>query len=148
MNSMYLVLSAVCFILGTVLLAGGNFGEYYRHSNERYKGRALATVIEVIADKPDAAGVAAGIHTYYYPVFAYYAAGRLIKVRYTQGGYPCPYKMNEQVKICYDVHSPEKFVLAEPQNLKKVSKTGYYLGIILLVAGVAFFLIYATRFFR
>ena len=148
MNSIYLILSAVCLGLGALLLAGGNFGEYYRHSNEHYKGRALATVVEIIADKPDAEGIAAGIHSYYYPVFAYYAAGRLIKVRFAQGGYPCPYKQNEQVKICYDKNNPEKFVTAAPKNLKKASKTGYYLGITMLIGGVAFFLIYATRFFR
>lgn len=54
-----------------------------------YKGRAVATVVELAPGKPDRAGKEAGVHDYYYPVMTFYASnGRLIRERYRKGSNP------------------------------------------------------------
>ena len=43
------------------------------------KGQAEATVVEIVAGHPDEKGRQEGVHNYFYPVFAYYADGVLIR---------------------------------------------------------------------
>ena len=62
----------ILIILGVLCLAGAYIARSYRHRKEPYKGRAVATVVDIVPDTPDHKGKAAGIHDYYYPVFAYY----------------------------------------------------------------------------
>ena len=99
----------ILIILGVLCLAGAYIARSYRHRKEPYKGRAVATVVDIVPDTPDHKGKAAGIHDYYYPVFAYYAEGRLIQKRYYKGGNPCPFRRNQQVRVYYSLKNPELF---------------------------------------
>ena len=84
-------------ILGALCTLAGVLTRNLRHRKEPYKGRVMATVVEIVTGAPDRKGMEAGIHDYYYPVFAYYAEGRLIRKQFSKGGNPCPFRKNEQV---------------------------------------------------
>lgn len=139
--------SWVCMVFGVLLAIGGRIAASYRRSQEPYKGRAEATVVEIVADEPDEKGKEAGIHDYYYPVIAYYAKGRLIKKTYPEGGNPCPFTINQKFNIYYDEEQPEKCKIARTDQLKKVSRTLYIVGYGMLALGGMLFLLYAARFF-
>ncbi len=136
----------ILIILGVLCLAGAYIARSYRHRKEPYKGRAVATVVDIVPDTPDHKGKAAGIHDYYYPVFAYYAEGRLIQKRYYKGGNPCPFRRNQQVRVYYSLKNPELFKLADPGPLKLVEKGLSYGGLILCLVGLVCYLAFASRF--
>ncbi|MDO5425347.1 MAG: hypothetical protein Q4F41_16640 [Eubacteriales bacterium] len=136
----------ILMILGVVCAACGLFVQNYRHRKEPYKGRATATVVEIVADAPDAKGSAAGVHHYFYPVFAYYAGGRLIKKRYQRGGNPCPFRLNQQVPLYYKLEDPELFKIADPGPLKTVERLLYAGGAILCLLGLFCYMGFAARY--
>ncbi|MDY3919568.1 MAG: hypothetical protein SOZ59_11310 [Candidatus Limivivens sp.] len=135
----FMILGAVCGLCGVLV-------QTYRRQKEPYKGRATATVVEIVADSPDARGSAAGVHDYFYPVFAYYAEGRLIKKRYQKGGNPCPFRLNQQVPLYYKKENPELIKIADPGPLKKAERILYAGGFCLCLAGLICYLEFAARF--
>lgn len=139
--------SWVCMVLGALLAVGGRIVASYRRTQEPYKGRTEATVVEIRADEPDEKGKEAGIHDYYYPVIAYYAGGRLIKKTYPEGGNPCPFVLNQKLHLYYDEKNPEKCRIARTDQLKKISRGLYFTGYGILALGGVLFLLYAGRFF-
>ena len=107
--------SEVFFILGILLTIAGIIFREIRRAKDPYKGRAVATVVELSPGKPDRAGKEAGVHDYYYPVMSFYASsGRLIRERYRKGSNPPAFRVGEKVPIRYDVQKPERFTLNHP----------------------------------
>ena len=101
--------------------------------------------MEIVADEPDFKGKEQGIHDYFYPVFAYYADGRLIRKRYQYGSNPCKFYLNQKVKIRYKHHDPSAFVLERKNPLEQKAKFLHYAGLLLIVAGAAIFILFANR---
>ena len=64
--------SEVFFVLGILLTIAGVIFREIRRAKDPYKGRAVATVVELSPGKPDKAGKEAGVHDYYYPVMSFY----------------------------------------------------------------------------
>lgn len=145
MNNAVWSWSWICMILGVFMVAAGRAAGSYRKKLEPYKGRAEATVIDIVADAPDKEGMAAGIHDYYYPVIAYYAGGRLIKKTYPRGSNPCEFYKNQKLKIYYDEKHPSRCKIAEADRLKKLSFWLYYGGFVAGGLGCILFVLYATR---
>lgn len=146
MGSELWTLSGWLIGIGAVLIVAGLCCRYYRKSKEVYKGRADGTVIELTAGEPDEIGLRAGVHDYFYPVIAYYAKGKLYKVRYDEGGgNPCAFHIGDKLRLYYDSDHPSAIKIETPNPLKKVSKLLYYLGLLFCVAGGAAFLAFVGR---
>ena len=80
MSTMLENASEVLFVLGILFTVAGVIFREIRRAKDPYKGRAVATVVELAPGKPDRAGKEAGVHDYYYPVMTFYASnGRLIR---------------------------------------------------------------------
>lgn len=133
-------------ILGGLLLLAGAALRLYRYIKEPYKGRAVATVVEIQIDAPDTRGKERGVHDYFYAVFSYFAGSRLIKKRYPRGGNPCPFKMNERIPIYYKTEDPEVFKLADPGPLRNAEYALYACGALLLLIGFLNYMQYAVRY--
>ena len=82
-------LANLMMLLGVIFIFLGFLCRRYRNIHAKYKGRAEATVVEIVAGHPDEKGRQEGVHNYFYPVFAYYADGVLIRKRYRYGSNPC-----------------------------------------------------------
>lgn len=136
----------ILIILGMLGMAAGILLQSYRRYKEPYKGRATAAVMEIVPGPPDSKGKASGVHDYFYAVFVYYAGSRLIKKRFPKGGNPCPFYLNQQVRIYYKLEDPELFKLAEPGPQKKIEQLLYAAGAALVVLGIFSYLFYAARY--
>ena len=119
----------------------------YQESQAKYRGKAIATVVEIIADVPDKKGLDAGIHDYYYGIFAYYAEGRLYKERYRRGGNPCPFVLNQKIEIQYDTEKPNHFKIARKTQKNYLCSAMYYTGLFFCGMGGILFLLFAMRIF-
>lgn len=139
------ILGDVLIILGALVMLAGVICRNYRTSREHFKGRAEATVVEIVADEPDAHGKEQGIHDYFYPVFAYYADGRLIKQRYRYGSNPCRFHLNQKVKIHYKQTDPSVFVLERKDSMEQTARFLHYAGLFLIIMGGIVFILFANR---
>jgi len=148
MNSFIWILSWVFIILGILLIIIGNISSTFDKRKEVYKGHTVGTVVGLAAGLPDESGRESGVHDYYYPIIAYYARGQFFKERYGKGGNPCPFSLNQKLSLCYDIESPDQFIVAEPTQLHYISKVCYFTGLGLCIAGGFTFLMFAMRIFN
>lgn len=139
-------------MLGEILIALGAFAVFagviwrnYCGRREHYQGRTEATVVDIEIDEPDRKGKEMGVHDYFYPVFAYYAGGTLIRQRYRYGSNPCQFYKNQKVRIRYKLSNPAAFVLERKNPLEQKAKLLYYGGLCLILAGGAIFMLFANR---
>ena len=91
------MLGDLMMLLGVIFIFLGFLCRRYRNIHAKYKGRAEATVVEIVAGHPDEKGRQEGVHNYFYPVFAYYADGVLIRKRYRYGSNPCKFVLNQKL---------------------------------------------------
>lgn len=145
MNSFFWTLSFVLMIFGGIALAASLASRSYADKQQRYRGKAVATVVEIVVDEPDKRGREKGIHDYYYAVFAYYADGRLYKKRYEKGGNPCPFTLNQKIEIQYDEEKPERFRIREKTRLSYLTPALYYGGLCACLTGGLLFLLASMR---
>ena len=138
--------SEVFFILGILLTIAGIIFREIRRAKDPYKGRAVATVVELSPGKPDRVGKEAGVHDYYYPVMSFYASsGRLIRERYRKGSNPPAFRVGEKVPIRYDVQKPERFTLNHPGREERIEHLLYMAGLFFLLAGGSCYLLFGLR---
>lgn len=132
-------------LAGVIFIFVGFLCRRYRNIHAKYKGRAEATVVEILTGVPDEHGQEQGIHDYFYPVFAYYAGGRLIRKRYRYGSNPCKFVLNQKVNIRYKLSNPSVFIIERENYLERRARILYYTGIALILAGTFIFLLFANR---
>lgn len=140
-----LTASCVCILLGALMILLGKLWGFRIDLTEEYRGRAAGVVAEIVAGTPDAAGIRAGIHDYYYPVIAYYANGLLYRETCSQGSNPCEFSLNEKVTVCYDIQDPRRFKIQQNEKYRVLSQALYYGGFFFCCLGGIFFLLFATR---
>ena len=122
MSTMLENASEVLFVLGILFTVAGVIFREIRRAKDPYKGRAVATVVELAPGKPDRAGKEAGVHDYYYPVMTFYASnGRLIRERYRKGSNPPAFRVGEKVPVRYDAEKPERFTPTPAKPSRKAS---------------------------
>lgn len=137
--------SEILFVIGILLTVAGIFYRLYRQRKDPYKGRATATVVGLIPDTPDSQGRAAGIHDYYYPVFAYYANGRLMKKRYNKGSNPPAFHIGDKVPLRFDTNAPEHFALCLPGKEDHLERFLYLGGLLCIIGGLVCYLLFGLR---
>ena len=62
------MLGDLMMLLGVIFIFLGFLCRRYRNIHAKYKGRAEATVVEIVAGHPDEKGRQEGVHNYFYPV--------------------------------------------------------------------------------
>ena len=102
--------SLVLIVIGLLAFAAGIILQVIRREKEQAVRRVQARVVELVLDE-NTKGSAYGLRNSYYPVFEYYADGKLIKVRHKEGAWPSRYKVNDRVSLLYDPEEPESVLL-------------------------------------
>ena len=129
------MLGDLMMLLGVIFIFLGFLCRRYRNIHAKYKGRAEATVVEIVAGHPDEKGRQEGVHNYFYPVFAYYADGVLIRKRYRYGSNPCKFVLNQKSEYQIQDFKSIDFIIERGNYLERRAKILYYLGIFLVLAG-------------
>lgn len=139
--------TASCFliILGMLLLAGGLGCRFYLGQRDSMKGRTVAKVVELLLQEPAQRERPMYYKNCYYPVFEYYAEGKLYKVTYPHGSYPSAFRINQEVKLCYNKENPQEYEIQGTNTLKIVSDALYGAGVVCILTGCIIFVIFALR---
>lgn len=108
-----------------------------------YPSRTEARVVDIVAVPREGDAALSEYHNRLAAVFEFYADGRPVKVVDTTEAYPCPYRKNERIQICYDPVDPKRHKVIKKDKWKVRSKRFNRLGILLVLAGCGLFLFYA-----
>lgn len=138
--------TASCFLIifGIILLCSGLGCQFYINYKEPLKGRAVARVVELLLQEPEEKGIWP-YKNCYYPVFEYYAEGKLHKVVYPEGAYPSPFRINQEIKLKYEKSDPLQYKIMERNTLKTAADALYISGVVCIAAGCIIFVIFALR---
>lgn len=138
--------TASCFLIifGILLLGAGLGCQFYVNYKEPLKGRAVAKVVELLLQEPEEKGNWP-YKNCYYPVFEYYAEGKLHKVVYPEGAYPSPFRINQEIKLKYAKEDPLEYRIMEKNTLKMTADALYASGVVCIAAGCIIFVIFALR---
>lgn len=139
--------TASCFLIifGIILLGAGLGCQIYLNYKEPLKGRATAKVVELLLQEPERKDPGLPYKNQYYPVFEYYAEGKLHKVVYPLGAYPSPFKRNQEIKLKYDKSDPLNYKIMEKNTLQLAADALYAVGVVCIAAGCIIFVIFALR---
>lgn len=140
--------SLFLIITGLLSLAGSAACRFYQSYKEPGKERITARVVDLILREPKLGDGSRPYKNYYYPVFEYYAGGRLYKVVHPQGAYPSPYRINQEIKLCYRKDDPEEYEIAGNNTLLMAAGGLFAAGVICLFAGCIVFVMFALRSHR
>lgn len=133
-----LILGAVFAVVAVVLKAYGN-------RDTRHGKVTEARVVDIVAEPRTGEAALSEFRNRQAAVFEFYAEGKLIKVMDKTDRYPCPYYMNQRLKICYDPSNPENFSIVQVNKWSRVAFGMNYLSIMCIVLGCLFFLMHASR---
>lgn len=138
--------SIILMILGTgALVASALFGRRARRKRP-YQKCAEARVVEIVGVPREGNHLPrTGFQNRLAAVLEFYADGRPVKVTDPSDRYPCPYRLNESVPICYNPADPQQFQIIRKNRYDYLAPAANAIGMLLLVAGVVLFLVYATR---
>lgn len=138
-------ISCVVLALGFICGGAGLFFRYYSRRNESYKGHAEARVVDIVAESRKGQASFSEFHNRQAAVFEFYAGGKLIKVKDPTDTYPCPYHLNQRIRINYDIDEPEHFYIEGKNRWEQLASAVSILGVTCIVAGCVLFLLYAAR---
>ena len=137
--------SCLLFVLGFLCVLAGEAVKFLFRQNGPYAARAQAKVVDIVARPRSAEASLSEFHNNQVAVFEFFANGRPVKVSDTADTYPCPYHMNQSVTVCYNPAKPEQFCIAPHDKRRLVTRTLGVVGVVLILAGCALFLMYAAR---
>lgn len=142
-NDLWIV-SCVLLVLGALCAAAGTAFKYYGMREDDYPGHAEAEVVDIIPVARTDRSVFSEFSNRQAAVFQFYADGKLRKVVDTSEVYPCPYKLNQRVKICYDPADPERYSIPVTNKWKRMGSILSTAGPAALCAGCLLYLFYAS----
>lgn len=119
--------------------------KYYGERQEVYPGRTEARVVEIVTEPRTGDATLSEFRHRQAAVFEFYAGGKLIKVKDPSDTYPCPYKLHQRVKICYDPYDPQQYRILGKNKWKDAGRCVYALSIFSFVLGGVLFLMHASR---
>ena len=143
MSRAWFYLSLVTLLLGAACIIAGAIMRARRRAEREYEGETKAKVVDLLLrEDPLPSG---GFRNKYYPVFQFYAGGKLCEKIYPFGAYPAAWTIGQSVDLEYDPADPSNFRIREP-DLRQVLPTVLYMGgYVLVVIGIILFLFYALR---
>jgi hypothetical protein len=142
-NGLWL-LSCFLLIFGFVFGGASFFLAHYAAQHEQYKGRAEARVVNIVAEPRTGEASLSEFRNRQVAVFEFFAGGQLYKVYDKADTYPCPYDLNQRVRIVYDPASPEDFCIEQKNLWRRLSHIANLLGVACLLAGCIAFFLYAV----
>lgn len=137
--------SLFLIILGLVSLAGGVASKIYQEYREAGRARVTARVVDLILKESESADPRFAYKNCYYPVFEYYAGGKLYKITHPRGSYPSAFRINQEVKLTYDKEDPSNYEIAQSDLWGTLSVALYGVGVAFLCAAFLLFVIFARR---
>lgn len=145
MYSMLWNMSCALLVLGALCAAAALFLRIYAQKDEVYRGHAEARVVDIVAERRTGDASLSEFRNRQAAVFEFYANGQLYKVRDPADTYPCPYYLNQRVRINYDEGHPERFEIARPGIWERLASVSNILGVCFILAGCVLYLVYAAR---
>lgn len=139
------IVSCVLLAVGFCCTAAGAVWKFALHRTDRYEGHAEARVVDIVTKPRGGQASLSEFRNNRVAVFEFFADGRLVKVSDTADTYPCPYRMNQKVSVCYDPADPERFEVETADIKLRIADAVRLFGITFAVAGCALFLLYAAR---
>ncbi|MCD7882456.1 MAG: DUF3592 domain-containing protein [Lachnospiraceae bacterium] len=136
---------AVLVVLGLIADIAGLIVKTYSAYRRPYEGYTEAKVVDIISVERDR-NAESRYRNRQAAVFQYFAEGKLVKVVDSEDAYPCPYKLGQRVRLCYDSENPEKYKVLREEKMRYRSIALNVIGVILIMAGVLMFLAYAMRY--
>ena len=144
MNKGLWFFSLALLILGFAALILGVLSSRRRVRGRRRGEHTSAKVVElVLVENPE--GAVDGRRNLYYPVFEFYASGRLCKYRGREGAWPSPYRIGQTVHIVYDPGRPELFRVAAGSSMAYLPEILWGVGGLMILISVIIFLRFAVR---
>lgn len=143
-NTMWNI-SCLLIVAGFICTLAGEAVKLLYRRDGSYTGRAQAKVVDIVAKPRSAEASLSEFRNNQVAVFEFFANGRPVKVNDTADTYPCPYRMNQNVTVCYDPARPERFYIASHDKKSVIARTLGVCGVVLILAGGALFLMYAAR---
>ena len=138
-GSCILLVLGVLFAAVTVVLKG------YGNRDIRHRRITEARVVDIIAEPRTGDAALSEFRNRQAAVFEFYADGNLGMIMDKKDTYPCPYYMNQRLKICYDPANPEDFFIVQVNKWNRIALGMNYLSIVCIVMGCIFFLLHASR---
>lgn len=139
------VFSCVILLLGAVFAIVGMVLRYRWEQDEIYQGRAEAKVVEIRTEPYVPEHSLPQFRNRQIAVFQFIVGGNVITVDDNSDAFPCPYELNQKVKICYNKKNPEQYRLFSANFHAVFSRVVYDAGIAFICTGVALFFVYAVR---
>lgn len=138
-SSLILLVLGGCFAIVAVIM------KQYGKRGERNLKHTEARVVDIVAEPRTGDFALSEFKNRQAAVFEFYAEGKLFKVTDKKDTYPCPYYLNQRVKIRYNPENPEEFSVVYTSKWDRASYGMNYLSIICVLFGCLFFLMHAAR---
>ncbi|MCD8348720.1 MAG: DUF3592 domain-containing protein [Lachnospiraceae bacterium] len=135
----------VFIVLGLIAEIAGSILKVLNATKRPYTGYAEAKVVDIIPVERDRYAQAR-FRNRQAAVFEFFADGKLIKIVDTKDTYPCPYQINQRVRLSYDPEDPEKYCVIGKEQMNILAVALNVLGVIFILAGCLLFLRYAMRY--
>lgn len=137
--------SIVLLLLGGLFAAAGGVFRLLAQKKEPYSAHAEARVVEIVPVPWKGASSLPEFHNRLSAVFEFYADGRPVKVTDASDTYPCPYRLNERVKLCYNPENPQEYRIEKKDKWQILALHCRILSMLLVLGGCTLFLLYAGR---
>ena len=132
-------------ILGFLLLIAGALCRVYVNYKEPRRGRVTARVVDLLLQEPVSQDQIRIYKNCYYPVFEFYAEGKLYKITHPEGSYPSAYRLNQEIRLNYDKDDPTDYVIVKNTALDILPEVFSALGVVCILAGCVLFGLFAAR---
>ncbi|MCC8050548.1 MAG: DUF3592 domain-containing protein [Clostridiales bacterium] len=143
-NSLW-IKGIVCIFLGLAADIAGLILKIYGERQRPYDGYTEAKVVDIIPIERERYAEAR-FRNRQAAVFEFFSDGKLIKLIDKEDIYPCPYQLGQRIRICYDRNDPEKYIVIRNDKPRWRATALNILGMVLVLAGVLMFLMYAQRY--
>lgn len=137
--------SIILLTFGALFAAAAAVLKAYSLRDTRGGKITEARVVDIVAEPRTGEAALSEFRNRQAAVFEFYAEGKLVKVMDKTDKYPCPYYMNQRLKICYDPSNPEVFSVVQVNKWSRVAFGMNYLSIVCILLGCLFFLMHASR---
>lgn len=136
-------ISCVLFLLGFLFMAVGSIWRFLLQQDETFQGSAEARVVDIRTEPRTGEASLSEFRNRQAAVFEFYAGGRPVKVTDPSDAYPCPYRLNQRIRIRYDLQNPEHFYVEEKNRKKQLAGAAHTLGVGCIAGGCVLFFLYA-----
>ena len=146
MNNGLWTASILLIAAGILLLIGGTACQAVLSYRQKEKLSVRAKVVDlVLGPHRGAAGSGGLFANRWYPVFEYYAKGKLYKVTDPHGSWPSRYRVGQEISLDLERSDPSRYEISTDTAKKTAASVLYASGVVCLLAGCVIFVKFALR---